>query len=182
VRVSSGLRSGALGQFLAYPAHWHAGLAGRGADIDDRRPQGVLPEVVGLPPGDLTEQVGLCPATQRRHCQDSELKLLVFPAAEGALWREPLPTSLPGPAGRRGWPRTTPARRRRPEGGPRRGRCCRADATALARLPTRIPRCPGPSRRAGSGGRWPRPGGWAASWQAYPDGRAEPARPLLPGR
>src|SRR5262249_43236721 len=43
----------------------------------------------------------------------------------------------------------------------------------------RIRRCPGPARRAGSGGRWPRLWAQAASWQAYPDGRTEPAR--LPG-
>jgi hypothetical protein len=43
-----------------------------------------------LPPGDLIEQVRLCSAAQRRRHQDSELKLLVFPAAEGALRQEPL--------------------------------------------------------------------------------------------
>jgi hypothetical protein len=54
------------------------------------RPQGVLPEVLGLPSGDLTKQVGLCLATQRRRSQDSKLKLPVFPAAERALRQEPL--------------------------------------------------------------------------------------------
>src|SRR5438105_949684 len=31
-----------------------------------------------------------------------------------------------------------------------------------------------PARRAGVGGRWPRPQGWAFSWQPYPEGRAGP--------
>jgi hypothetical protein len=34
--------------------------------------------------------IAACRAAQRRRCQDSELKLLVFPAAEGALPQEPL--------------------------------------------------------------------------------------------
>jgi hypothetical protein len=32
-------------------AHRHAGPVGSGTDVGDRREQGVLPEVVGLPPG-----------------------------------------------------------------------------------------------------------------------------------
>ena len=44
----------ALGQLLACLADGHVRPAGGGADVGDRREQGVLPEVVGLPPGDLT--------------------------------------------------------------------------------------------------------------------------------
>jgi hypothetical protein len=52
----------ALGQVLACLAHRHARPDGGGADIGDRREQGVLPEVVGLPPGDLIKQVRFGPA------------------------------------------------------------------------------------------------------------------------
>ena len=52
----------ALGQVLARLAHRHARPAGRGADAGDGREQRVLPEVVGLPPGDLLQQVRLGPA------------------------------------------------------------------------------------------------------------------------
>ncbi len=61
---------------------WHTwrtgtpGSASGGADISDRCVQGVLPEVIGLPPGDLVKQVRLCSAAQRRSCQDRELKLM----------------------------------------------------------------------------------------------------------
>jgi hypothetical protein len=56
---SSGPRAVVLGQFLAYLAYRHAGSAGGGAGISDCRVQGVLPEVIGLPPGDLVKQVRL---------------------------------------------------------------------------------------------------------------------------
>src|SRR5258705_544013 len=79
---------GLAGQFLTYQPERRAGPASGGADISDRRVQGVLPEVVGLPPGDLVEQVWLGSAVQRRRCQDRELKLLVLPSAEGAVGQE----------------------------------------------------------------------------------------------
>src|SRR5437773_5273277 len=72
--------AGAPGQVLACLAHRHARPAGGRADIGDRREQGVLPEVVGLPPGDLIKQVRLCPAAQRRRGQGRELKLLAWTA------------------------------------------------------------------------------------------------------
>ena len=80
----------ALGQVLACLAHWHARPAGGGADAGDRREQGVLPEVVGLPPGDLIEQVRFSPAMDGCRGQHCVLELGVLPAAEGALGQEPL--------------------------------------------------------------------------------------------
>ena len=62
---------GALGQVLACLAHRDARPAGGGADVGDRREQGVLPEVVGLPPGDLIKQVRFGPAMEGccgQHC------------------------------------------------------------------------------------------------------------------
>jgi len=56
----------ALGQVLACLAHRHARPAGGGADVGNRREQGVLPEGVGLPPGDLIKQVRLGPAMDGR--------------------------------------------------------------------------------------------------------------------
>ena len=56
---------------------------------------------------------------------------------------------------------------------------CRRMQRRQLDLPARRPRYPGPSRRAGSGGRWPRPGGASRFLQAYPDGKAEPVRPLV---
>lgn len=53
--------TGALAQVLACLPHRDARPAGGGADVGDRREQVVLPEVVGLPPGDLIEQ-RYCPA------------------------------------------------------------------------------------------------------------------------
>jgi hypothetical protein len=52
----------ALAQVLACLAHRDARPAGGGADLGDRRVQGVLPEAVALPPGDLIEQVRFGPA------------------------------------------------------------------------------------------------------------------------
>ena len=74
-----------LGQYLAYLTHRHARPASGGANIGDRRIQGVLPEVIGLPPGDLIQQVRLYSTPQRRSCQDSELEFLILPTTEGAL-------------------------------------------------------------------------------------------------
>jgi len=76
-------------QVLACLAYRHARPAGGGADAGDRREQGVLPEVVGLPPGDLLEQVRLGPAMEGRCGQHCVLELCVLPAAEGALGQEP---------------------------------------------------------------------------------------------
>jgi hypothetical protein len=54
-----------LGQVLACLAYWGAGPVGGGADVGDGCEQGVLPEVVDLPPGDLFEQVRVGSAAQR---------------------------------------------------------------------------------------------------------------------
>jgi hypothetical protein len=72
--------AGATGQVLACLAHRHARPAGGGADIGDRREQGVLPEVVGLPPGDLIQQVRFGPAVEGRCGQHRILELAVLPA------------------------------------------------------------------------------------------------------
>jgi hypothetical protein len=80
----------AVGQVLACLADRHARPAGGGADAGGRREQGVLPEVVGLPPGHLIKQVRFGPAMKGCCGQRCVLDLLVFPAAEGALGKEPL--------------------------------------------------------------------------------------------
>ena len=80
----------------------------------------------------------------------------------------------PTAAGQPGWPRTSPARPRRRGGTPRRGTCCPAGAAAQARSPARRCQRRGRARRAGPDGRSCCPREWAASWQAYHDGRAEP--------
>ena len=127
-RGSFGLRAVALGQFLAGLAHWHAGARGGGADVSDCGIQGVLPEVVGLPLGDLLQQVGLGSAAPRRRCQESRTEACGS-AGRGRRTRAGTgPASLPGPGDRRGWPRTSPARRRRGEGRLRRGRYRCGDA------------------------------------------------------
>jgi hypothetical protein len=79
-----------VGQVLACLADRHARPAGGGADAGGRREQGVLPEVVGLPPGHLIKQVRFGPAMKGCCGQRCVLDLLVFPAAEGALGKEPL--------------------------------------------------------------------------------------------
>ena len=50
----------------------------------------LLPEVVGLPPGDLIEQVRFGPAMESCCGQHCVLELRVLPAAERALGQEPL--------------------------------------------------------------------------------------------
>jgi hypothetical protein len=52
------------GQVLSCLAHRDARPAGGGADAGDRREQRVLPQVVGLPPGDLIQQVRFGPAME----------------------------------------------------------------------------------------------------------------------
>jgi hypothetical protein len=47
----------ALGQVVACLACGDACLAGGGADVGDRGVEGVLPEVIARPPGDLIERV-----------------------------------------------------------------------------------------------------------------------------
>ena len=76
--------------------HGDACSVGGGADVGDRCEQGVLPEVVGLPPGDLVEQVRFSPAAQRGRYEDCVLEFLVLPAAEGAFRQEPLSDPLQG--------------------------------------------------------------------------------------
>jgi hypothetical protein len=153
---------------------WHARPAGGGADVGDRREQGVLPEVVGLPPGDLIQQVRFGPALEGCRGRHGVLELGVLPAAEGALGAGTARVVPPGAAGRPGWPGTSPARPRRGGGTPRRGRCCPGGAAAQARSPARRCQRRGRARRAGHVGRSRRPREWAASWQAYHDGKAEP--------
>ena len=80
----------ALVQVLACLAHRDARPAGGGTDAGDRRVHGVLPEVVGLPRGDLIEQVRSGPAVDGRCGQHCVLKLRVLPSAEGGLGQEPL--------------------------------------------------------------------------------------------
>ena len=82
--------AGALSQVLACLADRHARPAGGGADVGDGSEQGVLLEVVALPPGDLIEQVRVGPAMKSCRRQHRVLELLVLPAAEGALGQEPL--------------------------------------------------------------------------------------------
>src|SRR5437868_11732917 len=82
--------AGALGQVLACLAYRHARPAGGGADVGDGREQGVLPEIVALPPGNLIQQVRVGPAMKSCRGQHCILELLVLPAAEGALGQEPL--------------------------------------------------------------------------------------------
>jgi hypothetical protein len=65
VRRVTGPRVRPLGQFLAYLVHRHARAVGGDADLGNNCGQGVLPEVVSLPPGDLVEQVNLGPPAQR---------------------------------------------------------------------------------------------------------------------
>src|SRR5262249_42332052 len=78
------------GQLLAYLAHGHTRPVGDDAYIGDRYEQGVLPEVVGLPPDDLLERVRLGSSVSRRHRQDSELELALVWASERALGQEPI--------------------------------------------------------------------------------------------
>ena len=47
--------------YLGQRGRQDAGPAGSGADVADRREQGVLPEVVGLPLGDLISRSGSVP-------------------------------------------------------------------------------------------------------------------------
>ena len=90
IEVGVGRMARALAQLLACLAHWDARPAGGGADAGDHREQGVLPEVVGLPPGDLIEHVRLGPAMEGCRGQHCVLELGVPPAAEGALgWSSP---------------------------------------------------------------------------------------------
>jgi hypothetical protein len=80
----------ALVQVLACLAHRDTRPAGRGADVGDRRAHGVLPEVVGLPGGDLVKQVRFGSAMDTCCGQDCVLELRVLPSAEGALGQVPL--------------------------------------------------------------------------------------------
>ena len=84
----------AQGQVLACLAHRDTRPAGGRADVGDRREQGILPQVAGLPPGDLLKQVRFSPAVKGCCGQHRVLELLVLPAAERALGQEPLAESL----------------------------------------------------------------------------------------
>ena len=165
----------ALVQVLACLAHWDARPAGGGADVGDRRVHGVLPEVVGLPRGDLIQQVRFGPAVDGCCGQDCVLELRVLPSAEGRTRAGTARAVPPGAAARPGWPRTTPARPRRGEGTPRRGTCRFAGAGAQARSAPRRCQRRGRARRAGHDGQSWRPRQSAASCRACHDGRPEPS-------
>ena len=75
----------ALSQVLARLGHRHARPGGGSSDVGNRCEQGVLPEVVGLPPGALLHQVRFGPAAEGCRGQHRVLELVVLPAAEGAL-------------------------------------------------------------------------------------------------
>jgi hypothetical protein len=92
----SSLSAAAFVEVLACLADRDARPARGGADAGDRRVHGVLPEVVGLPVGDLLQQVRFGPAADRRRGQDCALELGVLPSAEGALGQVPLAQSLQG--------------------------------------------------------------------------------------
>lgn len=64
---------------------------GSGSDIGNCGEERVLPEIVGLPPGDFTEQVRFGAAVQRRGRQHRVLELAPVPAPPGVLGQEPLP-------------------------------------------------------------------------------------------
>ena len=88
--VVMALGARALGQVVACLAYRQARPAGRGAAVGDGREQRVLPEVVGLPPAGLLQQVRFGPALEGCRGQHRVLELRVLPAAEGALGQEPL--------------------------------------------------------------------------------------------
>src|SRR5882762_1391888 len=88
--------AGALGEVMACLAYRYARPAGGGADVGDGREERVPPQVVGLPPGGLIEQVRLGPAMDGCCGQHRVLEFGVLPAAEGALGQEPLAKSLQG--------------------------------------------------------------------------------------
>ena len=80
----------ALVQVMACLTYWDARPAGGGADVGDCGVRGVLPEVVGLPPGDLILWVWRGPAMDAGCGQDCVLELGVLPSAEGDLGQESL--------------------------------------------------------------------------------------------
>ncbi len=92
--VGSNPTSTATGQLLACLAGGHTGRVGGGTDVGDRRKKGVLSEVVGLPPGDLVQEIGLGSAAQRGGGQNGELELVLIPSTECALGQEPVLDSL----------------------------------------------------------------------------------------
>src|SRR5262245_51714082 len=84
----------ALGQVLACLAYGQPSPAGGSAGIGDRGVEGVLPKVIGLPPGDLIQQVRLGSAMQCCCGEDGVLELLVLPTAERRFGQEPLPQAF----------------------------------------------------------------------------------------
>jgi hypothetical protein len=148
-------------------------LAGR-TDIGDRCEQGVLPEVVGLPPCDLIEQVRVGPAAQCCRYEDRVLELLVLPVTECAIGQEPLPDPLQSQ--RVSAISTAPVKRVGGEAKEdlagegvvsrmqRRERAQQLEDVCVACQPV--------EQDLAGGSRVLRVGPF--SWQAYPDGRAEP--------
>ena len=115
-----------LGQLLACPAHGRTGPVGGGTDVGDRGVQGVLPEVIGLSPGDLVEQIRLAAPARRTGASGAAVRGMCARAGTAA-GSPPRAAALPG------WPRTSRARRRPSGGRPRPGRCSCADAGPQAR-------------------------------------------------
>jgi hypothetical protein len=70
-------------EILACLADWDARPAGGGADAGDRRVNGVLPQVAGLPAGDFLQQARFGPAVDGCRGQHCVPELGVLPSAEG---------------------------------------------------------------------------------------------------
>ena len=137
--------------------------------------RGRIPEVVGLPPKP-PHRAG--PARSRHATLPRRVLRTGSSGVAGPGRRvrgRTAPAAPPVPAPGAGGPCTSPAHRQRRGGRPRRERCRCGDAAAHSSPPAargigEIRR----ARRAGSSGRSPRPQGWAASWQACHDSKAEP--------
>jgi len=93
---SAGLLAGPFGQFPAGLGHGHSGPVCGGADVQDRGEECVLPEVVGLPPGDLVEQVRLGAAVKRGGGEHRVLELAPVLASPRILGQEPFPRPFQG--------------------------------------------------------------------------------------
>jgi hypothetical protein len=97
------------GQLLACLANRDARPAGGRADVGDRREHGVLPEVVGLPPGDLIKQVRFGSPVDSGRGKHCVLELCVPAAARRVHSGRNRSRSPSRAAVRPGWPRTSPA-------------------------------------------------------------------------
>jgi hypothetical protein len=143
----------APGQVLACLAHRHIRPVGGGANVGDRREQRVLARS-RRPATRRPQRAG--PVRSRRGglLRPAPRTGASCFAGRGTCARAGTARIGPlGAAGRRGWPRTSPARRRRRRGTLRRGRCHPAGAGAQVRSAARRCQGRGRARRAGSGGR-----------------------------